>query len=357
MKIGIDTLASSSNWQQLYSNLPLDKKSVYFSQQYYKAYLEVESYPAKCFWSYIDERNYLFYPFLLRSINDLGYDLYGKYYDICGAYGYNGPMGYVEDCDFIAMFNAKLQEHLYNEHVVTEFVRYCPITDNRHFHNYIKQINVLDNVFIDLSMGIDWVWNESFGHRVRTAVRKGDSYGLRCVIKNGNDISSKEIEDYNSIYINTMQRNQAANFYFFGTKFIQSIIKELKDHAIISLTYLEDIPITSELILSDGKNAYGFLGGTLNQFYNYKANTYQRWKILEYLYSIGIRKYSMGGGAVRDDGIFKFKMSFAQGCNNPFYIGTHVHNDRVYQEIIHQWELRQLNTTVIVDDKLQRYRT
>jgi hypothetical protein len=34
----------------------------------------------------------------------------------------------------------------------------------------------------------------------------------------------------------------------------------------------------------------------------------------------------------------KFKLSFARGCENPFYIGIHVHKEDIYQEIKKQWK-------------------
>ena len=71
---------------------------------------------------------------------------------------------------------------------------------------------------------------------------------------------------------------------------------------------------------------------------------------------MGIRKYSMGGGASRGDSIYSFKMSFAQGCVNPFYIGTHIHLPEVYNQIKTQWLKNYPRAAELHSGQLQGYR-
>ena len=44
------------------------------------------------------------YPFLINSVNELGYDLDNEYFDIQGAYGYNGAVSSSYDEDIIKKF-------------------------------------------------------------------------------------------------------------------------------------------------------------------------------------------------------------------------------------------------------------
>jgi len=141
-KIKTEVLIDSfSLWDNLYTNLPEKMQSPFFTSQYYESYLEVEKGNIECFCCYLDKDNFLFYPYLRREINSLGYDLPDKFYDIAGAYGYNGPLGKVSDPCFIDYFNNALKHHLRESNVVTEFVRYCPIINNRIFHTYTNQID------------------------------------------------------------------------------------------------------------------------------------------------------------------------------------------------------------------------
>ena len=337
---GFSTIVDTKRWDELYQFLEPIQKSPFFTSGYYRSYTTIEDGEILCFWGIQDEENYLFYPFLKKSINALGYDLDAQYYDISGAYGYNGPIGKVSDPQFIDLFNTKLQVFLQDSGVVSEFVRYCPITGNRKYHSYTQQLDVLDNVFIDVGKGLDYSWNTGFDRRIRTAVRKGESYGLKTFLYRGSQIEEEHIRVFYAIYNSTMQRNEADDFYFFDFDFFHNLALNLQEKLLLLITYYQDTPISTELILLDGQLAFGFLGGTLSEYYQYKANTFQRWELLKYLDSICIKKYSMGGGASRGDGIYNFKMSFAKGCDNPFFIGKKIHNPAVYEQIQEQWKAK-----------------
>lgn len=351
-----ESLSAIGKWDELFGLLPESSVSPFFSSAYYASYASVENSVVQCFWGYKDESNFLFYPYLKKNINELGYDLSGDYYDICGAYGYNGPIGRALDTSFLDEYNTALQEHLRTENVVSEFVRYCPIINNRKYHTYTKQIDVLDNVYIDLSKGLDQVWNDSFTYRVRKTTRKGESYGLVTKLFRGSEIEEEHLRVFFEIYHSTMQRNNADSFYYFDYRFFQDLRDNLVDMLLLSITYYQDIPISTELILLGDELAYGFLGGTLSEYYQYKANTFQRWELLKYLEPRGFKKYSMGGGASRNDSIYEFKMSFARNCINPFFIGTHVHLPDVYAEIQRQWRVKHPLAAAKFGHMLQGYR-
>jgi len=355
IKHGIDNAASFQTWSDLW-RLVSKEAPAFFSPQYYISYQEVEQAEAECFWGYQDEQNFLFYPYLRKSVNKLGYELSQEYYDVSGAYGFNGPLGIVSDRDFLKTYNQLLQEHFRDCKVVTELVRYCPIAENCRWHDYTDQIDVLDNVYIDLSRGSHWVWHESFEYRVRKTVRKGQSYGLKTTFSRGSEIQERDLVHFYTIYTSTMSRNEADNYYFFPRSFFSSLVHNLGDMAVLALTWLKDKPISAELVLVGAKIANGFLGGTLGEYYEYKANTFQRWELVKYLCEMGVEKYSMGGGATRGDGIYKFKMSFAQGCVNPFYIGTYVYLPEVFAEIQTQWRAKYPRAAQLHSHKIQGYR-
>jgi hypothetical protein len=352
----IDSISNHKYWDLLYSQLEPDKKNTFFSPEYYECYRKVDSAETECFIAQKNDDNFLFYPYLIKNINELGYDLNNQYFDIQGAYGYNGPIGKVNDAGFLQQFNQALKQHFLERNVVTEFVRYCPVVGNRIFHTYPLQIDVLDNVYIDLSTGLEYVWNNSFEGKVRRAIKKGISYGLETRICTGDEIEQTIMDALYQIYIATMQRNQADNFYFFNINFFEAMLSTQKKKIIIAVTYLDEIPVTAELLMVDGQLAYGFLGGTLSEYYMYKANTFQRYELIKYLIDKGFSKYSIGGGAIRNDSIYDFKMSFAKGCQNPFYIGTYVHNSCIHKDITSQWENKYPALVQPHKSKVQCYR-
>ena len=150
----------------------------------------------------------------------------------------------------------------------------------------------------------------------------------------GESIRKEHISIFYNIYISSMERN----------------------NILISITYLEDIPISSEFVLLGAKIAYGFLWGTLKEYYSFNANTFQRWQLINFLYSKGVEIYSMGGGASRYDSIYKYKLSFSKKCNNPFFIGTYVHRPDIYQVIQNQWQEKYPLAADKYSYQLQGYR-
>lgn len=333
---GVDRLSQSEHWDRMYESLNSSLKSPFFSRGYYASYQTIEMCEVECFWAQDDDK-YFFYPYIIKEIDDSESLLGQIHYDISGAYGYSGPLCNTRDIDFIRRANELLKDYLTMRKVVTEFVRYCPVIENRHYHLYPEQISVLDNVYVSIEKGIDHVWSDSFGHRVRTAVRKGASYGLRTEVKQGNEVTLADMEAFYQVYISTMQRNDADSYYYFDMKYFLSMLENMRESLILALTYHESTVITTELVLCDGDIAYGFLGGTLKDFFALKANTFQRWELLKVLADSGVKKYSMGGGSAKNDSIYAFKMTFANGCENPFHIGRYVFDDDAYQKIVLAW--------------------
>ncbi len=356
MQSGIDTLASHANWSRLYKLLPEDRKSPFFSPEYYLAYKEVDEAPAYCFWGYKDEDNFLFYPFLKNSINALGYKLDHDCFDISGAYNYNGPLGKVSDPEFVSAYNDLLQERLLSENVVTEFVRYCPITRNRSNHNYTEQIDVLDNVFVDLSHGIDFVWANSYTQKLRTSIRKGASCGLSSDVFWGKEVNAELVKKAYKIYANTMVRNQAEEFYYFGTEFVANLVDSMPQRVMMIVTYYDHQEISFELVVYDGDLSFALMRGTESDFFRLNPNTFQTNEIFKHLVDKGISVYSMGGGASRNDSVYAFKRAFAKSCDNLFHIGTKVHYPDVYKQIQAQWRERFPQAAVLHASKIQGYR-
>lgn len=356
MQSGIDTLASHANWSRLYELLHEDRKSPFFSPEYYLAYKEVDEAPAYCFWGYRDDENFLFYPFLKKSIYALGYDLDQEYFDISGAYNYNGPLGAVSDPDFLSAYNTLLIDFLLNEHIVTELVRYCPISGNKSYHTYTEQIDVLDNVFVDLSHGIDYVWANSYTQKLRTSIRKGASFGLNSAVFWGKEVSTELVKKAYMIYTNTMVRNQAEEFYFFGTDFMACLIEYMPQNVLMIVTYYEQHEISFELVIYDGKLSFALMRGTESDFFRLNPNTFQTNEIFKHLVDKGISVYSMGGGASRNDSVFAFKKAFAKSCDNLFHIGTKVHYPGVYKQIQAQWRERFPQAAAMHANKIQGYR-
>ncbi len=90
-KILLLNVKESGKWSEYLNRLPKENQDVYYIPEYYKIYENNGDGTTQCF-VYDDGFNFALYPFLLNRINDLGYKLDKPYYDIRGAYGYNGVL-------------------------------------------------------------------------------------------------------------------------------------------------------------------------------------------------------------------------------------------------------------------------
>lgn len=92
-------LSDSCDWKEALAAFPSNKRDVYFTPEFYSLYQNYGDGEARCFVFEQDGEGVL-YPFLINPITTLGYKLDKEYYDIQGAYGYNGIITSSEDADF-----------------------------------------------------------------------------------------------------------------------------------------------------------------------------------------------------------------------------------------------------------------
>ena len=122
-------LNETVEWNRLLSLLPKERRDVYFLPEYYSLYQNYGDGEAQCFVFEKDGQMAL-YPFLKNSITALGYKLDREYYDIQGAYGYNGVIASTTDKGFISDFWEAFDTWCQDNDVIAEFMRFHPVMRN-----------------------------------------------------------------------------------------------------------------------------------------------------------------------------------------------------------------------------------
>ena len=89
MNYKVFSLQDKEEWNNLLKKLPTKQQDIYYTPEYYSLYENYGDGKAQCF-VFEKEGEIALYPFLINSINQLGYELDNEYFDIQGAYGYNG---------------------------------------------------------------------------------------------------------------------------------------------------------------------------------------------------------------------------------------------------------------------------
>jgi len=84
MSYRILTLNEKKEWSTSLEKLPMDQQDIFNTPDYYDLCERNGDGKAMCF-VFEQDGDVAMYPFLLNSVNELGYDLYNQDYDLQGA--------------------------------------------------------------------------------------------------------------------------------------------------------------------------------------------------------------------------------------------------------------------------------
>jgi len=351
----IFTLENSQEWNAYIDKLPTDQQNVLFTPGYYQLYENLGEGEARCF-VYQEGDKFALYPFLVNSVNDLGYELPNHYFDIQGAYGYNGIVTNEKEDGFLGRFAETFCEYCASENIIAEFIRFNPLLENHLLTKYIEPVFHLDNAYIDLTSDIESIFADSYNRKVRAAIRKADNYDLKFEYHFGDQISKNRLNDFIDVYHTTMNRNSAEDYYYFNHEFFEDIVKLLGPNSMFSFALRHDKVLSVELDLFDKETVIGFLGGTLKEAYTFKTNTFLRHKLVQVFKELKVKKFNLGGGISNDDSIFRYKKSFCLNVESKFYIGKKIHNQQIYNEVVSQWKIKFPESYDKSKNKLLGYR-
>ncbi|MBC8184201.1 GNAT family N-acetyltransferase [candidate division KSB1 bacterium] len=356
MSFVILDLSQKEKWTKYLEKLPQQEQDIFFAPEYYELFERRGDGKAFCFVFSKDE-DVALYPFLKNSINNLGLlQLEDEYFDIQGTYGYNGVLTSNQEPVFVEAFNSAFTDFCSEQKIIAEFTRFNPLLDNHNFSTYHEIIQTNKNVTIDLRMDLDEIRSKCYEQRARKSINKAKRNDVTVKCFTGKEIDDSWIKAFTDIYLSTMKRNQADDFFFFNEQFLIDAKQLLKNNSVYFIAFKEKIPVSCELVIFRGKIVYGFIGGTLVDYYQFNPNSLLKDFLIEKLKEMGFFYYSMGGWQTPYDGIYKYKRSFSKDKEYDFYIGKKIHNTPVYEKICQAWEIK--NPDKVQDNKniLLKYR-
>jgi hypothetical protein len=331
----ITDLRNKEEWNYYRDQLPDHIRDIYSSPDYYLLWEKKDFSTAKCF-IYQKDNNLALYPFLLCRIEESFLPPHSKYYDIQGAYGYNGVFSSTSDASFIAGFFQSFDDYCRESSIIAEFTRFNPVLKNHNFHfnHSVRKVN--RNIIVDLSQ--EDIWMDSFEHSTRKNVKKAIRSGLEVLSFTGDKMPEEKYTQFHSIYIQTMQRNFAEEEFYFKPEFFITAGNSLGSGAEFYFTMYKNEVVSAELIVKNDYCAYSFLGGTNQKFYPLRPNDLLKHEIIHNLKRQGLNFYCIGGGKTENDGIFRFKKTFAKNGEVDFFVGKKIHNTEIYDLVIKNWD-------------------
>ncbi len=355
MEYKILTLADKDQWNKYLKEIPLNQQDVYYTPEYYSLYQNLGDGEAKCF-VFKENGKIALYPFLLNSVNELGYNLDDEYYDIQGAYGYNGIISSSYCQNFIEDFFACFDNFCCQNNIIAEFTRFHPLIGNIHFSNSSMQIlNDRITVKVDLEKHgtIDQVWAESYNKQLRKDCRHALRQNLNYTI--GEDIES--YRKFYKLYLELMLEINSDKYYHFKESFFEDICINLKGISELILIWLNEELVGGFIWLYYGIYSNNFLSAGSFAKRNLNINDFMQDICIKRALRANIKLLNLGGGNSNspEDPLFKYKSKFSRDyCL--FYIGKKIHKADVYNEIINQWVKKNPDTKVKYQNMLLKYR-
>ncbi|MCB2219437.1 MAG: GNAT family N-acetyltransferase [Bacteroidetes bacterium] len=327
-------LNNSEEWASLLNHLPIEQQDIYFTPEYYSLYENYGDGKAQCF-VFEKDGELALYPFLLNTVNALGYDLDKEYFDIQGAYGYNGVVASSNEKDFIESFFNSFNQYCKEENIVAEFTRFHPLINNKSFsEKYLQVVYDRNTIYIDLNNNYENIF-KNFQTTTRKQIKRAiNRYHIKIKVFE-NDINQLNL--FTEIYHETMDRVQSVPYLYFNKAYFKSLIESTKNVCFVA--YYESKPIASILAFFNQYYIHGHLGGALTDYLYMSPNSLLYSEMIKFGQSKGCHFFHVGGGTTSEenDPLLQFKMNFSNNTLD-FYIGKKIYNKEVYKLIVAQWE-------------------
>ena len=346
-------IKKKGKWNNYLNKLPINQQDIYFTPEYYKLYEENKDGNAKCF---VFEQNgkIALYPFLINSVNELGCDLDNAYFDIQGAYGYNGVISSNNNEQFIKNFYESFENYCKKNNIIAEFTRFHPLLNNKKFSE--QNLNIIyyrKTIFLDLTKDYDDIWKEEYSGKNRNMIRKAEKCGVVSFISQ----DEKDYQSFIELYSETMENVRASDYYYFDNIYFDNIRKELKNNQHLIISKINDELVGGMILIIYGDYAHYHLSARKREFGKYAINNHLLNYAIEFAKEQDCKLFHFGGGTGSDknDPLFKFKSNFSTQ-RGEFYIGKKIHNPEIYNQLVQQWEKQNPQKTEQFKNHLLKYR-
>jgi len=353
--LSIITVKDKEQWQHFFNSIDSAHKDIYYTSGYYELYERLGDGKAHCA-VFESGNDIILYPFLLNSVNSLGYSLDSEYYDIQGVYGYNGIITNNDHPEFIKKFNKHFTDYCINNNIIAEFTRFNPLLSNSVYsHNQLMVIEDRKTVVIDLSFKYEELWDNSYSSKNRNMIRKAKklNYSTNVLTSPG----MKEIDSFIEVYNNSMKRVNAEKYFFFQSSYFHDIFNLLKNNVfLINVLDQKSEVCCAGIFFQCEKYFHYHLSGRSENADN-SANNFLIDRAIDFAMKNGAAFFHLGGGrsSMLNDSLLKFKTDFSKQLLS-FSIGKKIHNPPIYSQVISQWEKKYPEKVEAHEKILLKYR-
>jgi hypothetical protein len=328
-------------WQSLVRRLPPFKRDIHYLPEYGEIYEKTFGFEP-CLAFFGDQDKFVIQPFVKRCLNDLPFLRHvgpeTHYHDISNPYGYGGPVANTESMDgfdqLIDAFNRQFCSYCRDENFASEFTALSPLTPESSLKMYTARLGAKfekNVVVVDLDKCDRTIWRQfSRGHK--SNIKKAQKNGVTVERL---PVTPENIELFHCMYLNTMQRHQAASRWFFKKAYFQNCCDLLgSDNVSLFVSKVEGAIASAYLLMHAFSTAYYHFGASESRYFGLRPNNLLMYETILWAKSKGFLHYHLGGGVStsRDDPLMQFKRGFSDTLR-PLYVYYRVHHRDVYEEL------------------------
>lgn len=277
---------------------------------------------------YKEDDEFIAIPFIKKNIEGTSYS------DFSSAYGYVGPMAskHFEKLSnsLKENFRLALAQFLKAENCISVFCR---------LHPFYQQALLLEKFGGHHDNGYTWVIDLTEPIEIQRKAYRNTTYdSIKKSWKKGYQIrdekSEEAINTFLSIYIETMNRVDADEFYRFDYDYIYKLLHTDEYDARLLTAYDGEIPMASTVVLISNNIIQAYLMATKQAYLKYSPARFIVDAVTELGRSLGAKYYNLGGGVgFKEDGLYEWKNSFTK-LRFKYNSWRYIANPSVYQELL-----------------------
>lgn len=253
-----------------------------------------------------------------------------KYFDFTTPYGYGGWIFEGEDTKELF---AEYEKWCLDNGIICEFVRFHPLISNQIYSQNNYEVIPLGKI-IALSLdNPDLIWS-NMSSRNRNKIKKAMNFGVEVSMG-----KEEKLNEFIKIYEETMDRDNAEEYYYFKKEYYDCLFNDLKDETVIFNSELDRKMLSNCIIFkTNNRLSYHLAGSTRTSGNIYETNLLI-YKVALWGYENGCKTLILGGGVgSAEDNLYRFKKGFDDKEDYQFYIGKKMYNKESYDLLVSKRE-------------------
>lgn len=309
-----------------------EEMDIYFTEEYGKVY-EANGEGKLERFKLESKNGKVIYYFLKR---ELPVDLGKKYYDIVTPYGYGGPLfvDYSDEYELNLLkkeYEEKFTKYCLENNIVSEFIKFHPILENQKFVKEFMEV-IYSSEYICLDVTSENEILENMTSDRRNKIRKAIKNNIEIKILENNP---ENIEKFYEMYVETMDKNRAAEYYYFSKEFFLNNLKFLKENLKIFAAYEAENMISISLVIFKKECVHYYFSANDPEALYLSGNSLLIYEAIKWAADNKKKYFHLGGGLPT---LYRFKKSFTKKEPYKLYIGRKIYNHEIYRRAVEETE-------------------